>query len=244
MIKYRKNRISVIIVILLAFLFTIIYLTIASLTNYDSTYSNFVETGIHFHGEMLRLSSSCNHTPGQDLDISISDIIQNYESVHIKRKLTFSGAFQQNSIRPLDLWIAERSIQNAQVYINPDLYQMNVENLGQRAGWNNLNNSLSMLGLNSHEFTFSLFPRKRMNKNVLINSHNDTTQLRNGFYSLMSFPVYRTGISLENQYEVPNEIIDPGDQPDGDAIPVPDGFYFLLFLGVIYTTWKMKIINV
>jgi len=240
---YRKNRISVIIVILLAFLFTIIYLTIASLKYHDSTYSNLVETGIHFHGEMMKFSSACNHTPGQDLDISISDIIQNYESFHFKRGHAFSWAFQQNSICPSGLWISERSIPRNQVHINPDMYPMNAGNTVQRAGLRNLNNSLTMSGLNLQEFTLSLFPRKRMNRNALINSCNDTTQLRKGFYSLMSFPVYRTGISLENQYEVPNEIIDPGDQPDGDAIPVPDGFCFLLFLGVIYTSWKMKIIN-
>ena len=241
---YRKNRISVIIVILLAFLFTIIYLTIASLKYHDSTYSNLVETGIHFHGEMMKFSSACNHTPGQDLDISISDIIQNYESFHFKRGHAFSWAFQQNSICPSGLWISERSIPRNQVHINPDMYPMNAGNTVQRAGLRNLNNSLTMSGLNLQEFTLSLFPRKRLNRTVSLNFRNDTNQLRNGFYSLMSFPVYRTGISLENQYEVPNEIIDPGDQPDGDAIPVPDGFYFLLFLGVIYTTWKMKIINV
>jgi len=60
------------------------------------------------------------------------------------------------------------------------------------------------------------------------------------FYSLKSFPAYLPGIQLGNQFGVQNYIIDPGDPPDGDAIPVPDGFYFLLFLGVIYTSCKTK----
>jgi len=237
---YRKNRISVIIVILLAFLFIIIYLTVASLTNHNSAYTNLVETGIHFNGEIMRFSSSCNQNPGKDYDISISDIIQNYESVHINRGLAFSGAFQNNSIRPSGLWIAEKSIPKAQVHINQEMYQMNVGNTGQRTGWYYLNSSPTMSGLNSQEFTLSLFPRKRINRNALINSHNDTTQLRNGFYSIRSFPAYKQNLLLENQYGIQNEIIDPGDPPEGEVIPVSDGLYILLFLGMIYTIWKIK----
>ena len=239
---YSRNRISVIIVILLAFLFTIIYLTVASLTNHNSTYTNLVETGIHFNGEIMRFSASCNLNSGQDYDISISDIIQNYESIHLKRGLTFSRAFQQDSKRHSDLLIAERSFKKACVYFTPDMYQTNVGNTGQRNGRHELNSSLTMSGLYSQEFTLSLFPRKRINRNVLINSNNDTTNMYHDFYSLKSFPSYLPGIQLGNQFGVQNDIIDPGDPPDGDAIPVPDGFYFLMFLGVIYTCWKIKIL--
>ena len=238
--KYRKNRISIIPFILLAFLFTIIYLTVASLTNHNSTYTNLVETGIHFNGEIMRFSSSCNLNSGQDYDISISDIIKNYESVHLKRELTFSGAFQQDSKRHSDLWRDERSIPKAQMHINQEMYQMNVGITGQRTGWHYLNNTPTMSCLNSQEFTLSLFPRKRMNRTALINSRNDTTHMYHGFYSLKSFPAYLPGIQFGNQYGVQNDIIDPGDPPDGDAIPVPDGFYFLMFLGVIYTSCKIK----
>jgi hypothetical protein len=240
---YRKNRISVITVILLAFLFTIIYLTDASLTNPNSTYSNSDETGIHFHGEIMRFSTSCNLNSGQDYDISISEIIQNYESVQLKSDPTLSGAFQQDSKRHSGLWIAERSFQKASVCFTTDMYQTNVGNMGQRNGRYYLNNSPTMSCLNSQEFTLSLFPHKKMNRTVLINSRNDTTHMYHGFYSLKSFPAYLPGIQLGNQYGVQNDIIDPGDPPDGDAIPVPDGFYFLLFLGVIYTCCKININN-
>ena len=240
--KYRKNRISVIIVILLAFLFTIIYLTFASLTNHNSSYSNLVETGIHFHGENMRFSSSCIYNTGQEFDISISDNMQNYESAHLKRVLAFSGVFQHNSKRPFGLWITERSFQIPHVYINPDMYKLNIGNTCQRAGWHNSNNSLTMLGFNSQVFSLDLFPFKKRKSTPLISSRNDTTLLHNGFFSLRSFPAYSPGILFENKYGVQNDIIDPGDPPDGDAIPVPDGFYFLLFLGVIYTSWKIKIL--
>lgn len=74
-------------------------------------------------------------------------------------------------------------------------------------------------------------------------SNNDNTVTQNYGFSAITLDLSifdeltnRQGASNEN----PDPVTDPGEEPVGPPIPVPDGFWFMLLLGVSYVVWKLK----
>jgi hypothetical protein len=75
------------------------------------------------------------------------------------------------------------------------------------------------------------------------NSNNNPIPQNYGFSAItLDLSVFdeltnRQGASNDN----PAAVTDPGeDEPVGPPIPVPDGFWFMLLLGISYVVWKLK----
>jgi hypothetical protein len=238
--KIKVNNTSFFIVVLVASFIAVIYLNIESLADDHSIHANFRDTGIHFHGEIMRYASSCASYPNQDVDFPNSDLSQNYYSPLFNKRLLFSAPLQQSSIRFTTSYATNSTYQKNHIQLHSTLSLTNLINTGTQNNRQNTNNSFVLSGFNPQAFTSNLFPGKRMQRHSITYFRDDTTKQHLEFHVLNSFPVSNTNISYVNYSGVQDDIIDPGDQPDGDEIPVPNGTYFLLFLSAIYACWKIK----
>jgi len=238
--KFKMNTTSFFIVILLAAFIAVIYLNIESLADDHSIHANFRDTGIHFHGEIMRYASSGASFANQDVDLPNSDLSQNYHSPFFNKGLLFSASLQQSSIRLSTSYATNSTYQKNHIQLHSTLSLMNLINTGTQNNEQNPNSSFVLSGFNSQAFTSNLFPGKRMQRHSIIYFRDDTTKQHLEFHVLNSIPSSNTNVSFVNYSGVQDDIVDPGDQPDVDEIPVPNGTCFLLLLSVIYACWKIK----
>jgi hypothetical protein len=234
--KFKWNTTSFLIIVLLASFISVIYLNIASLADDQSAYANFKDTNVHFHGENMRYSSSGTSYTTQDVDFPNLDLSQNFHSPLFNKKVPF----HMNSIRPSIYYLTKSTDQNSQVQLQSSISPVNFINSVYQNNEQTSNSSLIFNSFNKQAFTLKLFPGKRIKSHSLINSQFDTTHQNTEFHDLNSIPAFKSKNSFVNYYGVQNDFIDPGDPPDGDEIPVPNGTYFLLILSAIYACWKIK----
>lgn len=238
--RLKGNSTLFLIGILLVSFIVVIYLNVISLTDNHSTYANFKDTGIHFHGEIMRNSTPGTGCSDPDVGFPNSDLSQDYQSPLFHKKLPFSVSLQQHPIGFSTSYAAKSAYQKNYTQLHPMLSPGNFINASKQNRGQNPNSSWIVSGFSSQTFTSGLFPGKKIRSHKLITPQNDSTQQHEEFHVLHSLPASNADVAFVNYYGVQNDIIDPGDPPDGDEIPVPNGTYFLLVLSCIYACWKIK----
>lgn len=106
---------------------------------------------------------------------------------------------------------------------------------------NNHNYFSQSVSFNEYPLELFKLKSKRVKNDNSTNSQENTSQQHNGFYSYYSESLFARNNPFENNYNSQDIIIDPGDPPEGNPIPVQDGTYILFFLVGIYGIWKIKL---
>lgn len=118
---------------------------------------------------------------------------------------------------------------------------------GVSNGNSSLNSNRSVRSSNYNAATTSTlgvsamaYASKRSNGGNSSSSGSGLVSFKGSFLGSSIFSDNNSGLSVE---ETTLGSADPGGDPEGDAIPVPDGLFFLLALALAYLVWKMDLVK-
>ena len=154
------------------------------------------------------------------------EIPLNYKSVELNSKVELSGSFFQKTDVPWRTFVEKSCQQNNSNTLDPAFgTSMNLYNTERSDQFSDM-----------QTYSFNL----RGEKVVRFAS----TSQQHGFYSthsdINSMSIYSPAYNNSGKRSV---IGGPGDQPNTNPIPIPDGAFTLLFMVAVYAGWKMRVLK-
>ncbi|MFZ4726996.1 MAG: hypothetical protein ACOYMD_16290 [Paludibacter sp.] len=197
-----------------------------------------ISSGINIFNSNLRIPNSKDLVNKTDanLEKSKTETLLNYKTIDNKvKKITFLESSESTkSLIPVYI-VSKRNYKNANQKTGlqmdfVDLSQFNGITILKNKNKSEVNTDINLTLLDNSPFeTNLLIPLKDASKNITQDTH--------GFYALASdLSTFEMGIADGGPQNVD---IDPGGGDEmGNPIPIPDGFWFLMFLAFSFGIWK------
>lgn len=237
----NKNTILVTIITLIGILVIFVLFQKEIQLDCETSSHNLFESGINIRGGIKHVSE-INYYSYYDNSNFMPEFSTTNDLIEIKNNGAFSVPFSENANYNEILPELNNSFHIDQVQVINAIQPNNYRGMGQ-SSYSNDANSFSQ-SIRSNKYSIPLLKlnlkRKKNVSSTISISQENTTKQHYGFYSYNFESSNTTGGSFENNYGIQYVIVDPGDPPDGNPIPVPDGTYFLVLQAVFYGIWKKK----
>ena len=233
----NKKTIFITIVILIGSLVIFAFIQKEIQLNNETSSQYLMEPGINIRGQIKHASEINEYSDYSNNNFMPEYAVSN-DLIEIKNK----GASYFPSLESKYYFLALPEHKNLfhTSYMQTS-YTVSLNNFSVVTKTNSNNHNCFSQSISYNEQPLALLKlNSKREKNVSqTKSQENLNQQHNGFYGSDAEFHFTINKPLENNYSIQNVIVDPGDPPDGNPIPVQDGTYFLIFLITLYGVWKI-----
>lgn len=230
---YNKKTILITIVILIGSLVTFAFIQNEIQLNNETSNLSLMVPRINFHGK-FKHASEINYNISIMPEYEISN-----DLIDLKNTDACCFPFSESGNYYHALSVYNNLFQKNQLQNINSIYPNNYRNK-TKSHFNNHNSFSQSISFTEQPLELiKLNSKKEKNASLNILQKNSNHQ-HDAYYADDTELPYKIDRPFENNNKIQNLIVDPGDPPDGNPIPVQDGTCFLVFLVVVYGIWKFK----